>query len=430
MANNVESNFREKVMPTFLTAFDTQRIYSKLVNTQFLDGVFNPESGTSVAFKRPSRYNTIETAKGDITGESASDIVVGNAFGRVQNQITVLLDYDVIDQALKLNNLAEIIAPAATELVTKLETNFADFMTKNTALLSGTVGTSVTAWKEVAESGALMKSTGVPQDSMWSFAMNPFTQVELAEQQRSLGAGGSAGTAVMSALDRATINENFAGMRVMAATNSSTYTADSVADRVGALSANPDVTYLTTKDTYTQALVVDNFGVDLEIKAGEQVQITGVNRLNLNNRKLVLDQLGNPIVWTATVVADVTLSGTGTGTIVVTGPAVFEAATGGAGAFNTASRAPISGDVVTILGAASDTHQPNLFWHKDAFSIGTVPLKKLEGQVNTGTTSDGIHIQVTRGSDFTKFSNQVRFDILPAFAVMNPFLAGQGFGNP
>ena len=126
--------------------------------------------------------------------------------------------------------------------------------------------------------------------------------------------------------------------------------------------------------------------------------------------------------------ADVTLSGTGTGNIVVTGPAVFETGAG-LGAFNTVDSAPVSGDVVTILGAASATHQPNLFWHKEAFSIGSVALPKLNAQENTGTTEDGIRIKVTRGSDFLAAKNMVRFDILPAFAALNPMLAGQGFGS-
>ncbi len=428
MANNVESNFREKVMPTFLTEFDNARVYSKSVDTQLLDGVFDADSGDSVAFKRNSDYLAIETSDGDLTGQSESPIVVGNAFGRVQNQITVLIKYQAIDQALKLNSLAKLLMPAAKRLVTKLELNFAGFMLRNTGLLVGTVGTPVTTWDHVAEAGALAQASGIPMDGMLNYSMNPFTQVKLSSDQRSLGSGGTSGSLIKSAHEKATIVEDFAGMRVMTATTSSKYTSDSEADRVGSLSANPNVTYVTAKDTMTQVLVVENFGADLEIRAGEQVQITGRNRLNLSTRELIIDDAGDPIVWTATVAEAVILSGTGTGSITVTGPAIFETGSG-LGAFNTVDTAPISGDVVTILGAASATHQPNLFWHREAFSIGTVALSKLDAQQNTGTTEDGIRIRVTRGSDFTKDQNMVRFDILPAFAVMNPFLAGQAFGR-
>ena len=220
------------------------------------------------------------------------------------------------------------------------------------------------------------EATGIPKDGMWNYAVNPFTQRKLSSDTRALGAGGAMGSGIKSANEMATIAENFAGLRVMTATTQSKYTSSAGADRVGALSGNPDVTYLAAKDTMTQILPVDSFEANLVIRAGEQVQITGRNRLNLSTRDLVIDETGSPIVWTATVTTDVTLSGTGTGNITVTGPAIFEAT----GAFNTVDTAPVSGDVVTLLGAASATHQPNLFWHKEAFSIGTVALPKLSAQ--------------------------------------------------
>ena len=100
MANNVESNFREKVMPIFLKAFDSNRVYSKTVDTQLLSGVFDASSGESVAYKRDTDYLAIETTDGDLTGEDPSPIVVGNGFARVQDRITVLVEYQRIEQAL------------------------------------------------------------------------------------------------------------------------------------------------------------------------------------------------------------------------------------------------------------------------------------------------------------------------------------------
>ena len=70
MANDIESNFREKVLPTFVKHADNARVFSKNVNTQLLDGVFDANSGDSVAFKRNSDYVAIETADGDLTSDS------------------------------------------------------------------------------------------------------------------------------------------------------------------------------------------------------------------------------------------------------------------------------------------------------------------------------------------------------------------------
>ena len=427
MPNNVESNFREKVGPAFLEEFDSSRVFSKSVNTQLLENKFDGESGETTAFKRPADYVAIETDDGDLTGEAPSPIIIGNAIGRVQKQITVLVEYQAIDQALKLGNLNEILKPAAKRLSTKLETNFSSFMMRNTGLLSGTVGTAANTWDHIARFGAIMEATGVPMDGMWNCAVNPFAQVGLADNQRSLGAGGSAGSLVKSAHESAMIAENYAGMRVMTATTQGNYVSGAGAARAGTLSANPDVTYVAAKDTMQQVLSLAGFEANLEIKAGEQIQIAGRHRLNLSTRDIVLTDSGQRIEWTGTVLNDVTLSGTGTGLVTISGPAIFETGPGN-GAFNTVDSAPISGDVVTLLGAASTIHQPNLFWNKNAFSIGSVNLQKLNAQQNTATTEDGIRIRITRGSDFLKDKNMVRFDILPAFLAANPLMAGQGFG--
>ncbi len=425
MANSF-NNFTLQIAKQVLESFESARTLSKNVNTQMLTGRFNPDSGDTFDFKRPTDYVALETATGDVSAGTASDIITGRASGIVQDYITVFVDFDEADQAIKMGNLDVLLAPMATRLVTQLELNMAAFMKKNVGLLTGTPGTAVTTWDEVAGASAIMQSTGIPMDTDWVYAVNPFTQTSLASDQRSLGAGGSAGTLISEAHRRATISENFANFRVITATTLSSHTTDSVADRVGALSANPDVTYLTARNTMTQALVVDDFGVDLEIRAGETVQITGVNRLNLSTRETVLGATGLPVVFTGTVNEAVTLSGTGTGTIVITGPAIFEAA----GAYNTVSRAPVDTDIVTLLGVVSKVIQPNLFWHKNAFSIGSVPMKRLFSTDTFAKTEDGIQIRVSQGSGFLENTNQVRVDIRPAFAALNPFFAGQAFGTP
>jgi hypothetical protein len=184
------------------------------------------------------------------------------------------------------------------------------------------------------------------------------------------------------------------------------------------------VTYVTAKDTMTQTLDVIAFGANLVVKAGEVIQITGVNRLNLNTRQPMIDETGANIVFTGVVQADVTLSAGGAGDIIISGPALFEAA----GQYNTVDVAPVATDVLTLLGALSTLQQPNLFWHKQAFGIGSVPIKKLHSTDTLGTTEDGLQIRVSKGVGFLENNQKVRFDFRPAYAVYNPFFAGQGWG--
>jgi hypothetical protein len=430
MANNFDSNFTRKLARVFLEKFDSERVLSKNVDTQLLAGKFNPSTGDTVDFKRPTDYVSVRTANGDVSGETASDIITGKASGVVQDYFTTFVDYDEADEAIKMDQIDQLLAPLATRIKTDLELDFAAFMMKNSALLAGTVGTAADTWDDIAEAGAMLQASGVPSDMPWYYTVNPFTQRALASTNRSLGAGGTAGGLVKTAVDKATISDMFAGFdKVMTATTLASYTTGSEADRAGTLSGTPTVTYVAAKDTMTQVLAVTAVGAgSTVINAGETVTITAasgaINRLNLSTRQPIIDDAGANIVWTGTVTTDVTLSG-GAGNVTVTGPAIFEST----GAYNTVSQSPLSGDVVTFSGAASTTYQPNLFWHKQAFSIGSVPIKKLHSTDTLATTEDGLQFRVSKGVGFLENEQKIRFDFRPAYGVMNPFFAGQGWGS-
>ena len=120
------------------------------------------------------------------------------------------------------------------------------------------------------------------------------------------------------------------------------------------------------------------------------------------------------------------MDGSGAGNLTITGPALFESD----GQYNTVTQAIAASDVITLGGSAVTRIQPNLFFHRDAFVLAGVPMEKLDSTDTRATTRDGIQLRVSMGSDFTKNENKVRIDLRYALGVMNPFLAGQGFGNP
>ncbi|MBL4622911.1 MAG: hypothetical protein JKY89_10975 [Immundisolibacteraceae bacterium] len=427
MANNFDSNFTRKLMRSFLDKFESERVLTKNVDTQMFAGKFNGSTGDTIDVKRPTDFITRRTSNGDVSsGSGKSDIITGKASAVVQDYFTVFVDYEEADEAIKMDQLDELLAPMATRVVTDFETDFAKFMMANTALLAGTVGTAIgaggDAWGDVAEAGAIMQASGIPNDGMWNYAVNPFAQRKLAGDQRSLG--GETGS--MTANTRATISENFAGMRVMTATTLANYrTGDQGADRAGTVVGTPVATYLAAKDTMTQVIGVTAFEFDLEIKAGETVTIVGPSRLNLSTRLAVIDETGSQVAWTATVTADVTLDGAGAGNITVTGPCINEAN----GQYNTADAAIVAGAVITLGGAADTIIQPNLFWHKQAFTVASVPIKRLHSTDTFAETADGMQLRVSKGSGFLENENKVRIDFRPAYGVLNPFFAGQGHGN-
>ena len=426
MANSFDSNFTRKLARVFLEKFESARIHSKNVNTQLLKGKFNPASGANVDFKRPTDYLSVRTAAGDVSSSTASSIVTGKATGTVQNYFTSFVDFSEADEAIKMDQLDQLLAPLATRICTDLELDFADYMMDNGGLYAGSVGTAATTWDHIADAGAVMQAHGVPMDSPWYYTVNPYTQRNLASNQRSLGAGGAAGGPIMSAHEKATITEMFAGFdKVMTATTLPTWTRAATADVAGIVASDPDVTYATHKDTMKQSIAVSGFTAGTVVKAGTIISIAGRYALNKNTRKPIVDEDGNKVVFTAVVTADVTLTG-GAGTLVVAGPGIYEAS----GAYNTVDSAIVTNDVVTLLGGTSAiTAAPNLFWHKNAFGIGSVPMQKLYSTDTLATTEDGLQFRVSKYSDGDKNIQTVRFDLRPAYATLNPFFAGQGYGS-
>jgi carbon monoxide dehydrogenase subunit G len=421
MANNLSSNVTRKVARVFLDAFENSRVITKTVDTQLLADKFNPSSGSSVDFKRPHDYKTIRTSGGDISASTKSEIIAGKATGTVQNYFTAATEWGNVEEALQLDQLEDILAPMARRIVTDLELDFASFMLKNSSLRYGTHGTAVDAWSDVAGAGATLDAIGVDPSTDRYYLMNPFTTAALASAQSGLN---SVDSLIRTAWENAQISTNFGGLRALSATTMASFTSSSGADRAGTLSSAPDATYVTAKDTMTQSLAVTAFQANMVVKAGELVTIANVNRLNCSTRQAMVSATGANIAWTGVVTADVTLGASGEGTLVVAGPAIYEAN----GQYNTVTAAPASGAVITIVSATATLYQPNLFYAKQAFGMGTVKLPKLYSTDTVATTSDGMSIRISKYSSGDANSQKIRFDLLPAYACFNPMMSGQGFG--
>lgn len=423
MANNLESNITRKLAEKFLPHFESARVLSKTVNTQLLDNKFNPKSGDKTDFKKPHRFNAVRTPTGDISGAAINGINSGKVTGEVQDYITVPIEWTAHEESLELDRLDDIVAPAASEVVTQIEAMIGKFMLENAALRYGAVGTTADAWSDIAGTGALMDSIGVPASKERFVVMNPYSNLALANAQGQLTGGSD--SLVNKAWEESMIAKKFGNMSALVSNALPVRTSSDASDRAGTLAANPLVTYLAHKDGQQQSLSVAGLSANAVVKAGDVVRITGRHLINHNTRAVILNATGARIEWSGTVVADVTLSGTGTGVLVVSGPAIYEAS----GAYNTVDSAPVSGDVITIEGAASAIYQPNLFYTKDAFSLGTVKMAKLHNTETVITTAEGFSIKVSKGSSFRENTQEIRFDILPAMAAMDVYQAGQGYGN-
>jgi len=247
----------------------------------------------------------------------------------------------------------------------------------------------------------------------------------LADTQSGLASGDN--ELVNSAWRKAQTGREFGGMSVVSCNTLDSISDDAtLADRAGAIVGTPAGTYLAHKDTMIQSIAVNGLTASATIVAGSVIEVTGKFYLNQSTRKPFIDGSGSQVKFRGVVTEDVVLDGTGAGTLLVAGPAINEAN----GQYNTITTALAEGDVVTVLGSAGYTAQPNLFFHRQAFGMATVKLPKLYDTDTIITSEDGMSIRVTKYSDGDANTQKIRFDMLPAFVTFNPFFAGLGYGNP
>ncbi len=428
MANNTDSNITLKVAKGFDKSFENSVVLLNTVDTQRLEtaGLGTPNYGESVKFKRPMQYRSKKTATGDISGGTRNDLIFGNSVGEVQDVYTVDVEWGIIEEALRLNELDAALAPIAEQLVADIEVDLGTFMIQNLGLTQGTPGTALTAWSEVASAGSLMSAIGVPGEKY--YVMNPFSQQNLANLTNGLASG--ADNLVGDAWKMAQITNRFGGLNALTSNALSTYTSGAATDRAGTFAATPTATYVGAKDSYTQVWSLTGLSTSISnaVRPGDVIEVTGASArsyINLKTRKPVMGANGLPLKFRATVLSGGDTNGGGAVTVTVSPAGIFEAN----GQYNNISSALTSGDVINILGSASTEYQPNLFYSKAAIGVGFVKLPKLYSTDTIMTTKSGVSIRVSKYADGDRNKNIVRFDALPAFCCFNPLFGGRGFGG-
>lgn len=422
--NKLDSNVSQIVLKKFLPGFMSDLVLAKTVDRQLLAGEINSSTGDSVSFKRPHQFSSLRTATGDISGQTKNNIVSGKATGRVGNYITVAVEYTQLEEAIKLNQLDEILAPVRQRIVTDLETELAQFMMRNGALSLGSPNTPINKWSDVAQTASFLKDLGVEEGENYA-VMDPWSAQRLADAQSGLHASDQL---VRTAWENAQIASNFGGIRALMSNGLASRTQGAFGGTL-TVSTTPTVTYDAVKDTYQFSLTLAGATASITgfLKAGDQIKFTSTYWLQQQSKQ-VLYNGSTPISFTATVLADANSTAGGLVTVTLSGVPIYDAAP--QQQYNAVSRAVTSGDAVTVIGTASQTMKPNLFYNKFFCGLGTIPLPKLNSIDSAVATYEGFSIRVHKYADGDANVQKMRFDLLPAYVCFNPHMGGQFFGNP
>lgn len=425
-ANNLNSNVSSITLKKFAEGFKSTNVLVNAVDRQVIQGELNPNTGDSVFLKRPMQYRALRTATGDLTAQQPSNLISGKIEAKISNYCSVWIEYDQIEQALRLNQWEEILRPAYERINTEIELELANYIVRNGGLSLGTTGTAITKWSDVAQVGSMLNDIGLNTGKKYAI-MDPWAAQALADKQGALQSGNV--ELIRSAWEDAQIAGNFAGVRALMSNSLANRTSGTAAGQTGVtVQATPTVTYSAVKDTMQMTVVLT--GANLAGRAlavGDQVQFN--TRFLINQQtKQVMIRNGSPVPFVGTVTQAASAVGNNI-TVVLSGAAVFDATNP---QFNTVASAITAGDAVTLLGAGNTTYKPNIFMHEKAIAMGFVELPKLQGWDSTvmSSASTGISMRSTMSSNPITNVQGVRIDILPAFATLLPLGCGQFFGNP
>lgn len=416
MANNYQSNTNEKLLRSFIKGFESSTVLMNTVSKQLVNDIdaSTGAGATPVKMKRPTQYKPTRSADGDLTSATANPVQVGSVYGQVSanGYITVYVENTQVEEALETDQLDALLMPIAEDMVITCESELAQYMTRAAQLHSGTAGTAISKWSDIANAGALFKEIGAPAGKKYA-AINSFDETVLADLQTQLGVNPE----VNQAWNEAVIKTGFAGLnQVMTTNNLDEYASGDPGTGI-TLASTPAATYVTYKDSYQMSLALTGLTATTgTLKAGQQLSFPGSLLLNMRNGKTVRKS-GVAVPFTATVLADVTADGSGNATVLVSGAAIQETD----GAFNTVDVALTSGDTVTVIdGATSVDKRPALAYCEGFVGMGSVVLPKLHSIDSNIINHKGVSIRVHRFSDGLGNKNRYRFDILPTFATFNP----------
>ena len=302
--------------------------------------------------------------------------------------------------------------PFGSQLAAELDLRIGRYMKANIANFSGTPGTGPSSAVAALNAGVMLDNNSCPRThGTRTFALTPTANAAMVggitgffNDQKTVGAQYKTGMMQVDSL----------GMNFQMSQNMPTHT-------VGALGGTPLVNGLQglinagatdNPSANTTSLVTNGWtaAIAVRLKAGDVFTIAGVNAVNPVSKQ----DLG--VLQTFVVTADASSDGSGNLTAVIS-PAIIAG-----GAYQTVTAQAAAGAAITIkTGTAATGYAQNILFHKDAFTLVTVPMGVPNG-IDMGHESEyqGVNLRFVRGFDILNNKRISRFDILAGYGALRP----------
>lgn len=387
-----------------LAILENNLVLSRNINRQYDDSfaVEGAKIGSSLRIRLPDRVLVTDGAALQTQDDNEQYTTL-----TVSTQKHVGINFTSAELSMQLDDFADrVLKPRISQLASSIDADVANvFASVGTSV--GTPGTTPATALVMLQAQQKMNEAAAPMSPRY-LTVNPAANAALVN---GLSGFFNPSDSISRQFKSGMMGENVLGYEEVNMSQSiKSFTVGSRTATGGTTSAA-----VTTEGATT--ISITGAGASGTVKAGDVFTVAGCFAVNPQTR----ESTGSLFQFVA--LADVTLDGSGAGTITVA--PMYSAAH----PLATITTLPAAGQTVTFLGAASTTYPQNIAYHKDAFTLATADLILPQGvDMASRANHNGISMRIVRQYDINNDRMPCRVDVLYGYAAIRPQLACRVWG--
>ena len=387
-----------------LAILENNLVLSRNINRQYDDSfaVEGAKIGSSLRIRLPDRVLVTDGAALQTQDDNEQYTTL-----TVSTQKHVGINFTSAELSMQLDDFADrVLKPRISQLASSIDADVANvFASVGNSV--GTPGTTPATALVMLQAQQKMNEAAAPMSPRY-LTVNPAANAALVN---GLSGFFNPSDSISRQFKSGMMGENVLGYEEVNMSQSIK------AFQVGTRTATGGTISGTVTTEGATTIGITGAGASGTIKAGEVFTVSARKAVNPQTR----ESTGSLFQFVA--LADVTLDGSGAGTITVA--PMYSAAH----PLATITTLPVNGSSVTFLGAASTTYPQNIAYHKDAFTLATADLILPQGvDMASRANHNGISMRIVRQYDINNDRMPCRVDVLYGYAAIRPQLACRVWG--
>ena len=387
-----------------LAILENNLVLSRNINRQYDDSfaVEGAKIGSSLRIRLPDRVLVTDGAALQTQDDNEQYTTL-----TVSSQKHVGINFTSAELSMQLDDFADrVLKPRISQLAASIDADVANvFASVGNSV--GTPGTTPATALVMLQAQQKMNEAAAPMSPRY-LTVNPAANAALVN---GLSGFFNPSDSISRQFKSGMMGENVLGYEEVNMSQSIK------AFKVGSRTATGGTTSAAVTTEGATTIAITGAGASGTVKAGDVFTVAGCFAVN----PLTRESTGSLFQFVA--LADVTLDGSGAGTITVA--PMYSAAH----PLATVLSLPGNSKNVTFMGSASTAYPQNIAYHKDAFTLATADLILPQGvDMASRANHNGISMRIVRQYDINNDRMPCRVDVLYGYAAIRPQLACRVWG--